>query len=114
MNKIGVFIKDTFIKNVTSFGFITMLLSPLILIGIVGVIIYFAANSDSTTQDVNLAVLSEDPSITQILEQSDESLNIITDIETEEEAREELGNETIDGYLVVDWEEKPTDCFYHA
>lgn len=105
MNKIGVFIKDTFIKNVTSFGFITMLLSPLILIGIVGVIIYFAANSDSTTQDVNLAVLSEDPSITQILEQSDESLNIITDIETEEEAREELGNETIDGYLVVDWEE---------
>lgn len=105
MNKIGVFIKDTFIKNVTSFGFITMLLSPLILIGIVGVIIYFAANSDSTTQDVNLAVLSEDTSITQILEQSDESLNIITDIETEEEAREELGNETIDGYLVVDWEE---------
>lgn len=105
MNKIGVFIKDTFIKNVTSFGFITMLLSPLILIGIVGVIIYFAANSDSTTQDVNLAVLSEDPSITQILEQSDESLNIITDIETEEEAREELGNAAIDGYLVVDWEE---------
>lgn len=105
MNKIGVFIKDTFIKNVTSFGFITMLLSPLILIGIIGVIIYFAANSDSTTQDVNLAVISVDPSITQMLEQSDETLSIVSDIETEEEAREELKNQEIDGYLVVDWEE---------
>lgn len=105
MNKIGVFIKDTFIKNVTSFGFITMLLSPLILIGIIGVIIYFAANSDSTTQDVNLAVISVDPSIAQMLEQSDENLSIVSDIETEEEAREELENQEIDGYLVVDWEE---------
>lgn len=105
MNKIGVFIKDTFIKNVTSFGFITMLLSPLILIGIIGVIIYFAANSDSTTQDVNLAVISVDPSIAQMLEQSDETLSIVSDIETEEEAREELENQEIDGYLVVDWEE---------
>ena len=105
MNKIGVFIKDTFIKNVTSFGFITMLLSPLILIGIIGVIIYFAANSDSTTQDVNLAVISVDPSIAQMLEQSDETLSIVSDIETEEEAREELENQEIDGYLIVDWEE---------
>ena len=105
MNKIGVFIKDTFIKNVTSFGFITMLLSPLILIGLIGVIIYFAANSDSTTQDVNLAVISVDPSIAQMLEQSDETLSIVSDIETEEEAREELENQEIDGYLVVDWEE---------
>src|SRR5699024_11087735 len=80
-------------------------LSPLILIGIIGVIIYFAANSDSTTQDVNLAVISVDPSIAQMLEQSDETLSIVSDIETEEEAREELENQEIDGYLVVDWEE---------
>ena len=56
MNKLGVFIKDTFWKNVKSVSFITMLLSPIILIVIIAGIGYFVAQSESDIPEVELAV----------------------------------------------------------
>lgn len=104
MNKLNVFIKDTFLKNVKSFGFLTMLLTPLIVMGVIIGIIYFAESAFSGLSDVNLAVISEDQSIGTIIEEADESITIVDAIETEAEARDLLGNEELDGYIMADWE----------
>lgn len=103
MSKLNVFIKDTFLKITKSISFISMLLSPLIVIAIVVGISYFADQMFSGMSDVNLAVISEEPGIETILEETDESINIVEEVETEEVANEELANETLDGYLVVEW-----------
>ena len=59
MNKLSVFIKDTFWKNVKSVSFITMLLSPIILIAIIAGIGYFIAQNESEIPEVELAVISK-------------------------------------------------------
>ena len=104
MSKLNVFIKDTFIKNVKSFGFLAMLLMPLIVVGIIVVIIYFAGNSFTEMDDVTIAVIGEDPSIVAVLDEVDETINILDDVNSEEEAQGLLGDEEIDGYLIADWE----------
>jgi ABC-2 type transport system permease protein len=104
MNKIGVFIKDTFLKITKSMSFISMLLSPLVVILIIVGIGYFAEQTFSGMSEVDLAVISEDQSIATILEESEESITIAEDIETEEAASDALAEETIDGYLVANWE----------
>lgn len=102
MNKLGVFIKDTFWKNVKSVSFITMLLSPIILIVIIAGIGYFVAQSESDIPEVELAVISKDSSVVPMLEESDGNLTVKQEITTEEEAQAALEQDQISGYLMVD------------
>ncbi len=104
MNKLGIFIKDTFLKITKSISFISMLLSPLVLIAVIVGIGYFAGSTLADTADVDVAVISEDSTMMQLVEESDESINVVDSITTEEAAREELADEAIDGYLIANWE----------
>jgi ABC-2 type transport system permease protein len=104
MNKLGIFIKDTFLKITKSVSFISMLLSPLVIIAVIVGIGYFAGSTLADTADVDVAIISDDSTIMQIVEESDESINVVDSITTEEAAREELADEAIDGYLVANWE----------
>ena len=104
MNKLKVFIKDTFIKNVKSIGFISMLLTPLIVIGIVIAIIYFTGSASSGLSDVDIAVISEDPSIGAIIQESEDSITVMEGVQTVEEAEAEMKAEDLNGYIVADWE----------
>lgn len=104
MNKLKVFIKDTFIKNVKSIGFISMLLTPLIVIGIVIAIIYFAESAFTGMADVDIAVISEDPSIGAIIQESEDSITVMEGVQTVEEAEAEMKAEDLNGYIVADWE----------
>lgn len=104
MSKLNVFIKDTFLKITKSISFISMLLSPLIIIAIIVGIGYFASQTFDGMSEIELAVLSDEPEIATVIEETEESITIAEGIETEAEAREELANEAIDGYLVLDWE----------
>ena len=104
MNKLKVFIKDTFVKNVKSIGFISMLLTPLIVIGIVIAIIYFAESAFSGMADVDIAVISEDPSIGAIIQESEDSITVMEGVQTVEEAEAEMKAEDLNGYIVADWE----------
>lgn len=104
MNKLTVFIKDTFLKNVKSIGFISMLLTPLIVVGVIAVIIYFGGNEFSGMSDIKVAVISDDPSIGTIIEESEESITVVGAIQTVEEAQDEMKTEELDGYIVADWE----------
>ncbi len=85
-------------------SFIMMLLTPLIMIGIVVGIGYFAEQAFSGTPEVDIAVISEDTSIGDTLSASEESIQITTELTTVEEARAALVAEEIDAYLEADWE----------
>jgi ABC-2 type transport system permease protein len=104
MNKLGIFIKDTFIKNTRSVSFFVMLFAPLLLIAIVVGIIYFAAETETAVPEAEIAVISEDPAVAQSLSQSSEGLTVNEEIESAEEARNQMSTEELDGYLVVDWQ----------
>lgn len=104
MNKLKVFIKDTFTKNVKSIGFISMLLTPLIVIGVVVAIIYFAESAFSGMADIDIAVISDDSSIGAIIQESEESITVVEDIQTVEDAEAEMKTEELDGYIVAGWE----------
>ena len=104
MSKLTVFIKDTFTKNVKSIGFVSMLLTPLIVIGVIVAIIYFAESSFSGMSDVDVAVISDDPSIGAILQEAEESITVVEDIQTEEAAKGEMSAGELDGYIVAAWE----------
>lgn len=104
MNKLKVFIKDTFIKNVKSIGFISMLLTPLIVIGVVAAIIYFTGSASSGLSDVEIAVISDDPSIGTIIQESEDSITVMEGVQTVEEAEAEMKAEDLNGYIVADWE----------
>ncbi len=102
MNKLGVFVKDTFIKNTRSISFITMLLAPLIVIGIIFGIGYFAEQTFGGMPEVEVAVLSETPGMSELVGELDESIQIAEDISSEAEAREAMGDELIDGYFEIE------------
>ena len=102
MNKMKIFIKDTFLKIVTSFSFISMLLTPLILIAVVVAIAYFAGNSFEGMSEVDVAVISDNPELVTMIKQSEESITVVDNITTEEAAQEELTAENIDGYLIIE------------
>lgn len=104
MSKLTVFIKDTFTKNVKSIGFVSMLLTPLIVVGVIVAIIYFAESTFSGMADIDIAVISDDPSIGTILQESEESITVVEDIQTEEQAMGEMSAGELDGYIVAAWE----------
>ena len=105
MNKIGIFIKDTFIKITTSMSFISMLLMPLLVVGVAVGIGYFAGQSESGMSDVDVAVISENPEISTVIGESEESITVVDNITTEESAREALADDTLDGYFVASWDD---------
>src|SRR5699024_6694737 len=105
LNKLSVFIQDTFGKNVKCVSCITMLLCAIILIAIIAGIGYFVAQSEYEMPDVELAVISEEPSVVPTLEESDENLTVVQNSTTEEEARTALEQDEISGYLVVNVED---------
>lgn len=104
MNKLWVFIKDTFLKITKSVSFITMLLMPLVVIGIVVGIIYFAQENFEGVTEVDIAVITDNPGVSETIEAADEAITVDDEITTEAQAEEQLAAEEIAGYLVINQE----------
>lgn len=99
MNKFSVIWKETYRKNVKSVGFLIMVLSPLVIIGILLGIGYFAEKSSEEAQPI--AVVSEDPALVQLFSNVETGLEVNASITTKEAAEKALEEEKIDGYLEV-------------
>src|SRR5699024_6386159 len=100
MSKYAVILKETYRKNVKSIGFLIMILSPLVIIGIILAIGYFAGNAASS-EELPIAVVAEDPTLTDLLSQEETGISVSKEIQTETEAKEALKEEKIAGYLTV-------------
>ena len=108
MNKFWVILKETYRKNVQSIGFIVMVLSPLLILGIGLGIGYYVTN----TQEENLpiAVITENPEIKDVL--LSEGIEIEPTIQSEDQANDALTNETIEAYAVIFQENDTVEVEY--
>lgn len=98
MNKFWIIVGQVYKKNVKSMGFLSMVLSPIIILLVVAVIIYFVAQSESEIPKI--AVFSDEPQVVEALtSQPHEEMTITTAYQTPQEAKADLEAEKLDGYL---------------
>lgn len=102
MSKFWVITKEVYKKNVKSFGFIVMVLVPLIVAGFfIGMGYYFSRDAQNI-EAVPVAVITEDATVEEMFTSEEWNFDIAEDITTEEEAETALTEETIDGYMIID------------
>lgn len=99
MNKFWVIVTDVYKKNIKSFGFLTMVLSPIVMLLIIGGIIYFISQSENDIPEI--AVLTSDQEIQTLLATQEKQFTINSEITTKEAAEKALEQEELDGYLEV-------------
>ena len=110
MNKFWVIVSDVYKKNVKSFGFLTMVLSPILMLAVIGGIIYFIGESESGTPEI--AVLTSDQEIQMLLATQEDQFRINNEITTKEAAEEAMEQEELDGYLEVESENQLVSAKY--
>lgn len=99
MSKFWIIVGQVYKKNVKSFGFLAMMLSPIILIGIIAAIIFFISQSEQKIPQI--AVISDSPTIEQTLQAEEEYFTVDAAIQTKEQAENAMQDEKLDGYLSI-------------
>lgn len=102
MNKYWVITKEVYKKNVKSFGFAVMVLSPLLVIGFIAGLSYYFSQQDQEVPDSSIAVLAEDPGIQDLFSNDEWAFEIDEEINTEQEAEDALLDESIEGYVIAE------------
>ena len=110
MNKFKVIAGEVYKKNVKSAGFISMVLSPIIILAIVGLVIYFVGSSFDEVPKI--ALITTDSEISTVLESNKEQFDVNKKIKTKEAAEKAMKNEQLDGYLVIKTENDRIDAQY--
>lgn len=110
MSKFWTIVGEVYKKNVKAPSFIFTLLSPIIIMGIIGVIIYFVSGTQETPV---IAVISDDNVYSEVLAEQKDHFKVDQDITTEKEAKAALEDEKIVGYLVlVDSNDQVSGTYY--
>ena len=110
MNKFKVIAGEVYKKNVKSAGFISMVLSPIIILAIVGLVIYFVGSSFDEVPKI--ALITTDSEISTALESNKEQFDVNKKIKTKAAAEKAMKNEQLDGYLVIKTENDRIDAQY--
>lgn len=101
MKKFWVITKEIYKKNVKSPSFLLVLLGP-IFMAVVPVIFGYLAGSGPEASQIELAIVSEDPSIRALFVNDEFSWDIDEAITTEQQAEEAILNEDIDAYVIIE------------
>lgn len=112
MTKFWVVLKEAYRKNIQSIGFIVMVLTPLILLGIGLGIGYYVSNAED--EALPIAVVTENQQVKELLASERLELDIDPNIQSEAQAEAALGDETIEGYVVVQVENETINATYTA
>jgi ABC-2 type transport system permease protein len=98
MSKFWIIAKDVYFKNIKSFSFLTMIIAPFLLIGV----IYLAGSlASGFSEDSQIGIVTEDKQLAQQLEQSKNDSFSFKAIKSEKVAQKQLEDEKIEGYMVV-------------
>lgn len=111
MNKLAIIIKEVYRKNVFSWSFFWMIFSPIIMIGVVLLIGYFIASDQASSTVGSIAVVNADTEIQQVIEEAKHS-NEITYSLSEEQARESLSEDDIEGFLLINTSDLSASKYY--
>lgn len=90
---------DVYKKNVKSFSFLTMVLSPIVMLLIIGGVVYFIDQTENDTPEI--AILTTDQEVQTLLATEEDQFTINKEITTKEAAEEAMKQEELDGYLEV-------------
>lgn len=104
MNKFWVITKEVYKKNIKSFGFIVMVLIPLIIIGFIAGMTYYFSQEAQNAEPTPIAVVTDDPALQELFSDEEWNFEIAEDITTEEDAETALTAEDIEGYMIINTE----------
>lgn len=99
MNKFWIIVGQVYRKNVKSLGFVTMMLSPIILLAIIAGIFKYIETIE--TEIPNIAVFSDSAEVTEVLQQENVSYSVEAGVASVEDAEKLMELEGLDGYLTV-------------
>ncbi|EAF9078521.1 ABC transporter permease, partial [Listeria monocytogenes] len=98
MNKLKIIIKDTYLRNIKSMSFLSMVFSPLLVIVAILAITYFISKP---SVDPNIALISNDTELVSYLSQDSSGYTVNESINTVEKANSSLSSGDIVGYFVL-------------
>ncbi|MDO4680955.1 MAG: ABC transporter permease [Aerococcus sp.] len=114
MSKFWVVAKNTYIKNTKSWSFFFMVVTPLIAIAVILGISYFFSNIDQSDNPDTLPIVNAEPGMEQFMaSQSSQSGFKLTYDLSEDEAKKQLEDNKLSGYLVLDNSTKPIKATYY-
>ena len=101
-SRLGIIIEEVYKKNVFSWSFVMLLLSPILMVAVVAIIsgvIGMATASDSIG---TVSIIGATDQTVRAIETEDNGQNQLIFDQDVDQAQEALVNEEIDGYLVID------------
>ena len=101
-SRLGIIIEEVYKKNVFSWSFVMLLLSPILMVAVVAIIsgvIGMATASDSIG---TVSIIGATDQTVSAIEMEDNGQNQLIFDQDVDQAQEALVNEEIDGYLVID------------
>lgn len=112
MNKFWVVALETYKKHVKSVSFVTMVVGPILMLGLIFGINFMAAKFSHTNE---IAVVSESAEISSVfMEQTKKEFDFNKEIKTEDNAKKALEKGSIDGYLVISSKDMILDGKYYG
>lgn len=114
MSEFGIVTKNTYIKNTKSWSFFFMVVSPLIMIGVIAAITYFFGDIANETKGGTLPIVNADAQTEQFLasQPNPTPFDLTYDL-SKEEAQQQLLDEDISGYLLLDTQQTPVKATYY-
>ncbi|MDO4432652.1 MAG: ABC transporter permease [Aerococcaceae bacterium] len=111
-HKLWIVAKEVYRKNVQTWAFVFMVLSPILMFLISGGIGYFIGQDAVNSTQGTVAIIGLTPEQKQHLTQSD-SRNVYQFLANQEEAEQALLDKTIDGYAVVEHVDNQSAVTYY-
>lgn len=112
MNKAWIVIKEVYRKNVLSWSFFFMVMSPIFMIAVFSGIGYLIAQDQMSSSAGEIAIVNADSEVEAVISASEEQSVFNFDL-TEEEANQALNSDEIDGYLVIEQTKETLNGLYY-
>lgn len=101
MNRLGIIVKEVYRKNVFSWSFFWMIVSPILMMAVFMFIGYLISSTQTSSSVGDIAIVGADENIQLIINQTD-SQNTINYSMSHEEARNALQEDRIEGFLLFE------------
>lgn len=101
MNRLGIIVKEVYRKNVFSWSFFWMIVSPILMMAVFMFIGYLISSTQTSSSVGDIAIVGADENIQTIINQTD-SQNTINYSMSHEEARNALQEDQIEGFLLFE------------
>lgn len=112
MSKAWIVIKEVYRKNVLSWSFFFMVLGPIIMLLVFTGIGFLIAQDQMSSTAGTVALVNADDEVREVILAGDANNAFVLDL-TEEEAKSELNEDHIDGYLVTERTEESLSGTYY-